>query len=177
VLGKVFLKNKPVSIVVVIGGIVVASLLNIEARGVKILGDVPLGRIPGTNRFSDVERNPDNESVPGMMIFRVESSLLYFNVEYVRDTVVDRMRQEINAPELVVCDLSASPHVDLQSATTLGSLADELAALGTKMQVVEARASVRDRLRAAGLNEKFGGVDRFRSVAQAVEDFERRAAA
>jgi hypothetical protein len=37
VLGKVFLKNKPVSIVVVIGGIVVASLLHIEARGVKIL--------------------------------------------------------------------------------------------------------------------------------------------
>jgi MFS superfamily sulfate permease-like transporter len=37
-----------------------------------------LGRIPGTNRFSDVERNPDNESVPGIMIFpgRVKPALL-----------------------------------------------------------------------------------------------------
>ena len=43
ILGKVFLKNRPVGILVVIGGIVVASLLNIEARGVKILGEVPQG--------------------------------------------------------------------------------------------------------------------------------------
>jgi hypothetical protein len=38
---------------------------------------------------------------------------------------------------------------------------------------VEARASVRDRLRAEGLDEKLGGIDRFRTVAQVVEDFER----
>lgn len=133
-----------------------------------------LGRIPGTHRFSDVERNPDNESVPGVMIFRVESSLLYFNVEYVRDTVLDRVRRESTMPKLVICDLSASPHVDLQSAATLGGLANELTALGIEMQVVEARSSVRDRLRAEGLDEKFGGIDRFRNVAQAVEDFQKR---
>lgn len=56
-------------------------------------------------------------------------------------------------------------------------LADELNAIGVKMQVVEARSSVRDRLRAEGLDEKLGGIDRFRSVAQAVENFEQRAAA
>ncbi|MCM3874479.1 MAG: SulP family inorganic anion transporter [Pyrinomonadaceae bacterium] len=136
-----------------------------------------LGRVPGTHRFSDIARNPDNESVPGVMIFRVESSLLYFNVEYVRDTVLDRVRRESIRPKLVVCDLSASPHVDLQSAATLGGLADELAAIGVQIQVVEARASVRDRLRAEGLDGKLGGIDRFRSVAQAVEDFQRRQAA
>jgi high affinity sulfate transporter 1 len=136
-----------------------------------------LGRVPGTLRFSDIARNPDNESVPGVMIFRVESSLLYFNVEYVRDTVLDQVRREPTRPKLVVCDLSASPLVDLQSAATLGGLADELAAIGVQMQVVEARASVRDRLRAEGLDKKFGGIDRFRSVAQAVEDFQRRQAA
>jgi hypothetical protein len=42
------------------------------------------------------------------------------------------------------------------------------------MQVVEARASVRDRLRAAGLDEKLGGINRFRTVAQVVEDFDTR---
>jgi MFS superfamily sulfate permease-like transporter len=135
-----------------------------------------LGRIPGTKRFSDVARNPDNESLPGILIFRVESSLLYFNVEFVCDTMLDRVRSEAILPKLVLFDLSASPHVDLQSAVTLGGLADELA-LGVQMQVVEARASVRDRLRTEGLDEKFGGIDRFRSVAQAVEEFQRRWAA
>jgi len=67
--------------------------------------------------------------------------------------------------------------VDLQSAEALGGLASELAVDGIRMQVVEARASVRDRLRAEGLEEKLGGIDRFRTVDQVVEDFERRDAA
>ena len=135
-----------------------------------------LGRIPGTNRYSDSTRNPDNESVPGLLIPRVEASLLYFNVEFVRHSVLDRVRSEENLPKLVLCDFSASPHVDFQSARALGELADELAALGVSLRVVEARASVRDRLRAAGLDKKLGGIDRFRTVAQVVENFERQQA-
>src|SRR6266853_2605399 len=43
ILGKIFLKNKPVSLFVVIGGIVAASALSLGARGVKLLGNVPEG--------------------------------------------------------------------------------------------------------------------------------------
>ena len=43
-----------------------------------------LGRIPGSRRYSDIERHPDNENIPGALIFRVESSILYFNTDYVR---------------------------------------------------------------------------------------------
>jgi MFS superfamily sulfate permease-like transporter len=104
-------------------------------------------------------------------------SLLYFNVEYVRETILARVRGEAVLPKLVILDLSASPHVDLQSGATLLTLADELAGSGIGLQVVEARSSVRDRLRVAGLDEKVGGIDRLRTVAQAVEEFERREAA
>src|SRR6185369_15648165 len=43
ILGKVFLKNKPVGLFVVIGGVVAATLLSLESHGVKLLGDVPQG--------------------------------------------------------------------------------------------------------------------------------------
>ncbi len=46
-----------------------------------------LGRIPGSRRFSDLERHADNELIPGVLIFRVEASLLYFNVDHVRNIV------------------------------------------------------------------------------------------
>jgi MFS superfamily sulfate permease-like transporter len=130
-----------------------------------------LGQIPGTNRFSDLARHPDNIPVPGALIFRVEGSVIYFNVEHVRDAVLNRFRKETRAPELVVFDLSASPHMDLHGAKALGGLADELTSAGARFQVVEARSSVRDRLRAEGLDEKLGGIDRFRTVAQVIEDF------
>lgn len=32
-----------------------------------------LGRVPGTTRYSDAERHPENESIPGVAIVRVES--------------------------------------------------------------------------------------------------------
>jgi high affinity sulfate transporter 1 len=128
-----------------------------------------LGRIPGTRRFSDRERHPDNELIPGVFIFRPESSLIYFNVDHVRDTIGERARCA-EPPKLVIIDLSAAPYVDLQSAHTLGGLADELSAEGIGVQVVEARSSVRERLRGEGLDARLGGIDRYTSVADAVEN-------
>src|SRR5206468_3133780 len=43
IFGKVFLKNKPVGIFVVVGGIVVSLLTGLDARGVKLLGNIPQG--------------------------------------------------------------------------------------------------------------------------------------
>ena len=43
VLGKIFLKNKPVALFVVVGGILASGWLGLEARGVKLLGEVPQG--------------------------------------------------------------------------------------------------------------------------------------
>ena len=43
ILGKKFLPNKPVALLVVIGGIVAASFLDLGSYGVKVLGEVPRG--------------------------------------------------------------------------------------------------------------------------------------
>jgi sulfate permease, SulP family len=130
-----------------------------------------LGRIPGTRRFSDRERNPDNQLIPGVLIFRPESSLIYFNADHVRDTIAASVHGESRPPALVVIDLSASPDVDLQGAHTLGGLADELADAGIRIHVVEARSAVRERLRAQGLDARLGGIDHFTSVADIVDNF------
>ena len=129
-----------------------------------------LGRIPGTRRFSDHERHPDNELIPGVFIFRPESGLIYFNMDHVRDTILDRVRAETVPPRLVVLDLSAAPRVDMHSAQMLGSLADELTATGIRVQAVEARSSVRERLRSESVDTKLGGINRFTSVADALEN-------
>jgi MFS superfamily sulfate permease-like transporter len=133
-----------------------------------------LGRIPGTRRFSDHERHPDNELIPGVLIFRPESGLMYFNMDHVRDRIVDRVRAETTLPRLVVLDLSAAPRVDMHSAQMLGSLADELTATGIRVQAVEARSSVRERLRGEGVEARLGGIDRFTTVADAVEAFQKQ---
>lgn len=131
-----------------------------------------LGRIPGTRRFSDLQRHTDNQPVPGALLFRVESSLFYFNAEFVRDTVLEKVRAAAERPKLVICDLSTSPAVDLAAAHMLGVLHNDLDALGVGLRVVEAHGSVRDLLRAEGLDSKIGPLDRRNSLADAVEDFQ-----
>src|SRR3954454_16715383 len=60
--GKIFLKNRPVALFVVIGGIVAASVLGLEARGVKLLGEVPRG-LPHV-RLPPVSWGDTNELLP-----------------------------------------------------------------------------------------------------------------
>jgi high affinity sulfate transporter 1 len=130
-----------------------------------------LGRIPGARRFSDMARHPDNEPVPGVLLFRTEASLLYFNADYVRETVMKRAAEMGAGLRLAICDLSTSPYVDLAGAEMLSGLHDELESVNVRFQIVEARASVRDRLHAEGVEAKVGRIGRFKSLADAVDDF------
>jgi sulfate permease, SulP family len=132
-----------------------------------------LGRIPGTRVFSDLERNPDNEEVPGALVVRVESSLLYFNVEHVRDAVWRRIRSRPEPPGVVVFDLSSSPMVDLAGARMLDAMQAALKEAGATLRLVEARAAVRDILRAEKLEDHVGPIDRRVSVADVVDEFQR----
>jgi MFS superfamily sulfate permease-like transporter len=111
--------------------------------------------------------------IPEVLIFRPESSLIYFNVDHICETILDRVHAESPAPKLVVIDLSAAPRVDLQSAHTLAGLAGELSATGIRVQVVEARSGVRERLRREELDAQLGGICRFNAVADVVDNFQK----
>jgi SulP family sulfate permease len=120
-----------------------------------------LGRVPGTNSFSDLDRHPENEALIGAIAFRPEASLLYINADQVLESVLKRFRDAGPLTiRLVVCDLSASPFVDLAGSRMLHRLHEELAAYGIPLRIVGARGRVRDLLRSDGVGEKVGGLDR-----------------
>ena len=70
-------------------------------------------------------------------------------------------------------DLSETSIVDMHAAEMLAGLASEFTAKGIKIQAVEAHSQMRDRLRGEGLGERFGGIERFRTVADVADDFLR----
>ena len=120
-----------------------------------------LGRIPGTAVYSDLARHPENETLPGVLAFRPEASLLYINADAVLESVRDRLHAAgPSGIRLVVCDLSASPSLDLAGSRVLHELYDELAIRDITLRIVGARGRVRDLLRADGLGEKIGGLDK-----------------
>jgi high affinity sulfate transporter 1 len=153
----------------ILDGVIIAVLASL----VMVLGRVArphvafLGRIPGTERFSDVARHPENETVPGVLAFRVEASLVYFNVDHVLETVLQRVR---SYPELrrVVYDLSNTPYVDVAGTRMLRRLHDELVDKQIELRVVGAHSEVRDRLRFEKLQDWVGPINRHVSLGEAV---------
>ena len=124
-----------------------------------------LGRIPGSNAYSDLARHPENEQLPHMIVFRPEASLLYVNADFVLQSVVERLKN-INQTgmRLIVCDLSASPYIDLAGSRMLRLLHGEVASAGVTLRIVGARGRVRDLLRADGIEELVGGLDRLTTL-------------
>jgi len=120
-----------------------------------------LGRIPGTRTYSDLARHPENETIPGVLAFRPEGSLLYVNDDVVLEAVLKRVHAGAPIPiRLVVCDLSASPYVDLAGSQMLHQLQEKLAAQDIALRVVGAHGRVRNLLRADAVDAKVGPIDR-----------------
>ena len=124
-----------------------------------------LGRVPGTDSYSDMDRHPENEPLSGVLVFRPEASLIYVNADAVLRAVLDRLDDPKTSPiRMVVCDLSAAPYLDLAGCRMLHELHDELALRGASLRIVGAHGTTRDLLRADGIEQKVGGLDRTATV-------------
>jgi sulfate permease, SulP family len=133
-----------------------------------------LGRIPGTSSYSDLALHPENEPLPNLIAFRPEASLLYVNADL--QSVSGRVRaMGPGKIRLVVCDLSASPYVDLAGSRMLHQLHTELGSHGINLRIVGARGRVRDLLRAEGIDEKVGGLDRRKTLDELLESARKEA--
>src|SRR5580765_1281582 len=81
-----------------------------------------VARIPGTSYFADMARHPENPREPDVLIVRPEGSLIYFNVDHVRDALKALVDQRPSPPRLIVLFMGNVPHVDLAGAELLVDL-------------------------------------------------------
>jgi SulP family sulfate permease len=170
-MGRVSRLDFMAAIVALVGvlllGILQGILLAALASALLLLARVSrphvafLGRVPGTHKYSDCDRDPENEPLPGVIAFRPEASLIYANADAVLEVILNRIR-DAGPPviRLAVCDLCAAPFLDLAGSRMLHELHAELAGRGIALHIVGAHGAVRDLLRAEGLEVKVGGLAR-----------------
>jgi SulP family sulfate permease len=156
----------------ILKGVVVAAISSIILllRSVARPHVAFLGRIPGTKRYSDIERHPDNEIIPGHLIVRVEASLFYFNIDNIRNSVKEEIKQYGDSLKCVIWDLSTSPHVDIAGARYIKQLYLELKHNGISFRIAEAHSEVRDLLRAEEIEHLLGHISRKTSVDDLVKE-------
>jgi sulfate permease, SulP family len=131
-----------------------------------------LGRVPGTDFYGDLERNPENEQTPGVLVFRVDAAILYFNAEYVRDQFLEQLNRPSPPVQLAIWCLATTPDVDLAGAELLDHLRGELETRGITLRLAEVRGPLRKRLRAAGLDAHFGPIAANAAIAPIIRDWQ-----
>jgi len=116
-----------------------------------------LGRVPGLpGAYSDLSRHPENISVPGVLIVRLDGQLYYANAPMYSDHV-QVMIEESEAPlRAVIFDSSSWYQLDLTSTDILKKLVLELRARGIDPYFAEVHVPVLEYGRQMGLLELIG---------------------
>jgi sulfate permease, SulP family len=133
-----------------------------------------LGRIPGTTLFSDMLRHLDNQPVEGVLILRPESSVLYFNINHIREDIRDLVNNYQGQLSLVILDLSSANFVDVPGARFLVQLEDDLEKKGIGFRIVDALGRVRDILRAEGMEQEIGHISRKHTINEILAEYDNR---
>jgi high affinity sulfate transporter 1 len=120
---------------------VVASILLLVYRAAHPHVAV-LGRLPGSERFGDVDRYDDAAEVPGVVVVRPETGLFFANA----DVVADRIRAEVASrhARAVVLDAETVPSIDISAIRVLDGLADDLERGGVRFAIARDVGQVRD---------------------------------
>jgi MFS superfamily sulfate permease-like transporter len=128
-----------------------------------------LGAVPGApGAYGDVERHPDYERVPELLVLRLEAPLFYANATLVRDRIKYLVGVSDPLPRAVILELIANPALDITSAEMLEQLVTTLRSAGVDVALADLRQPVVDAARRTGLVETLGENRIFLTVGDAV---------
>jgi SulP family sulfate permease len=124
--------------------------------------------------FSDQGRHPDAQSIPGLVILRLDAPLYFFNANVARTQILAQTTSDPQ-PQAILLDLAASADLDIGTADMLRDLCSDLRANQIDL-FAQVRGSVRDRMERTGLLEHIGADHLYSSTAAAVAAFQARPA-
>jgi high affinity sulfate transporter 1 len=134
--------------------------------------DALLGRVSGRDGFYKLHRTPDAQPVPGLSIFLIQGSVLFFNVDHVQKRLREIADGLPAGTRWLVLDASAITQVDSTAAAMFEDVRAALAARGVALGFAELHADVRGLLERAGLVAALGAEMIYEDLDDALRAFE-----
>ncbi len=158
----------------ILKGVLVACVFSLAMliRRLALPECVVMGRIPGTDQFASLVRHPDAQPVPGVLVFRCNAALLYFNVDSVRTHLITLLERTDPCPRRIVIDLAFTTDIDLSTVRMLTDFSRRAAAQGVSVHVANAHYRVRRLLSRERCAPLLGDLSRAYSVAELVDGLE-----
>ena len=122
--------------------------------------DAVLGRATGVKGYHDLEFYPDARRIPGLLMYRFDAPLSFFNADTFRERIIAIVAASDPHVRWVVVAAEPITDVDTTAAEQLDMLLTELEARGVTLAFAELKDPVKARLRRYGLIDRIGE-DRF----------------
>ena len=153
-------------VLIAVGFSLVALIYRATRPRVSVLG-------MAEERYYDVERRPEAETEPGVIVIRFDYELYFANATFFRDEVRRLVREADPAPYAVVIDCEGIADVDLTAAEILAELQGELTEQGITLLMARVKGPVRDMIRRMRREEDVEDAERYESVEEAVDAAKR----
>jgi SulP family sulfate permease len=155
----------------VLQGVIVAvcaTLLYVLMKEMKPR-DALLGRIPGHDGFYKLHRYKQAEPVPGIVIYLLQGSVQFFNVEHVRGRIEEIFATLPADTKAFIFDAGAAAQIDSTAAVMLDDIRALAAERGIEFAIVELHSEPLEVLERAGVVAKIGPSMIFEDMDAAVD--------
>ncbi len=131
-----------------------------------------LGRLPGTNIFRNVDNFPEAETVPSLLVLRIDASLYFANTEFLKHKIRDVLRQGEGGLKAIILDASSVNDLDSSATTALHQIARNLQERRIEFFMAGVKGPVREVMIRSGLYNLLGGDHFFFTIDAAVKRYQ-----
>jgi sulfate permease, SulP family len=127
-----------------------------------------LGREPGTQVFRELDEHPEDESIPGVVVLRLDGGLFFAT----SDALEDRIREvALSAPDVngIVLDCEGVDFIDSQGSAKLREILELTEQAAVTLRLARVKPVVRELLRRDDLLDRIGAERIHGNVHRAVE--------
>jgi len=134
---------------------------------------VMLGRIPGTDKYRDLQRYPDAKTQSNTIIVRIDSSLYFANIDYMKEKLEELEIKSGKTLDQVIIDATGINDVDSSALHALKDIIDEYHNRDIEVIFANVKGPVRDIFRSSGLLNLIGEDHFYLDINKAVADLEQ----
>jgi sulfate permease, SulP family len=136
--------------------VAVAASLALVFVGLMRPHTAELGRVPGTTVYRNRSRFPDVETVPGVALLRLDTSVTFANVAFVKRRLAELVVERPDA-RVIVLDCNGVNDLDVSGEQALREIDEELADRGIQLHLATVKGPVRDVLTRSGMWARLDG--------------------
>jgi high affinity sulfate transporter 1 len=140
-------------------------------------GTAIIGRMPDKDSYRDIELYPEVETVPGLLIYRFDSALIFTNADFFEKDVRRHINEQNAATGLpvhrVLINAETMNDIDTTGTDQLINLLERLEKNGIDLAFAKVKDPVREMMRLSGAEEAIGTDKFYASVSDGVRAFIR----